>query len=366
MQQQLFFPGVKSNANNSVTALIPPSTPATRFQGSKLKLLPWIYSRISELGFQSVLDGFGGSGCVSHFLKGRGKDVTYNDTLVSGYLTAVALVENSCERLSDSDISMLLATDPRVRYDNFIERTFEDIYFTAEENAWLDRVVQNIPLLQNRFKRSLAYYAVFQAALVKRPYNLFHRRNLYMRLAEVKRSFGNKATWDKPFEKHVRFFVAEANDSVFESGRSCRALNGNVIDAPGEYDLVYFDPPYINSAGVGVDYFGFYHFLDGIADYANWESRIDFKSRHRRLRPRKSPWTSEKAILEEFRSTIDRFRHSSIVISYRSDGVPTPEEIEAAMKQRKKHVSIHSRQNNYQYALSTNTRSTELLFVGAN
>ncbi|MDB5331928.1 MAG: putative methylase [Phycisphaerales bacterium] len=362
--QQSLFAGTNNDANKPHCKFISPKPPATRFQGSKLKLLPWIYSNISEICFQSVLDGFGGSGCVSHFLKGCGKAVTYNDALVSGYLAALALVENSRECLSESDVSVLLSMHSGVQYDNFIERTFKDIYFTDEENAWLDRVVQNIPLLESRFKRAVAFYAIFQSALVKRPYNLFHRRNLYMRFAAVERSFGNKSTWDKPFESHFLAFVAEANSSVFESGQSCRALNSNVLEVDGVYDLVYLDPPYINSKGVGVDYFGFYHFLDGLADYANWDDRIDYKSKHRRLRLKKSPWTSERKIMGEFKATIDRFRHSSIVISYRSDGVPTPTEIENALKQVKKKVVVHERENKYKYALSTNTKSTELLFVG--
>jgi adenine-specific DNA-methyltransferase len=345
---------------------VSPKPPATRFQGSKLKLLPWIYSHISRIGFQSVLDGFGGSGCVSHFLKGCGKTVTYNDILLSGHLTAVALVENSRDILSDSDVSMLLANNAAHGYDNLVERTFGEIYFTNEENAWLDRVIQNIPSLGSRYKEALAFYALFQSALVKRPYNLFHRRNLYMRFAEVSRSFGNKATWDRPFESHFRAFVSEANDSIFNSGVHCAAINGNLLDVPGEYDLVYLDPPYINSAGVGVDYFGFYHFLDGMADYKNWEKRIDYKSKHRRIKPRKSPWTSAKQILGEFEATIDRFRKSSLVISYRSDGIPSPEEIERMLKRVKRNVEVHSAGTNYKYALSTNKKSAELLFIGTN
>ena len=54
--------------------------PSTRYQGSKLKLLPFIGSHLSDLEFESALDAFGGTGSVSYMLKARGKAVTYNVT----------------------------------------------------------------------------------------------------------------------------------------------------------------------------------------------------------------------------------------------------------------------------------------------
>ena len=38
--------------------------PSTRYQGSKRKLLPWIYENVKDIQFESVVDLFGGSGIV--------------------------------------------------------------------------------------------------------------------------------------------------------------------------------------------------------------------------------------------------------------------------------------------------------------
>ncbi len=51
-----------------------------------------------------------------------------------------------------------------------------------------------------KIKKAMFLWALFQSCISKRPYNLFHRKNLYVRTADVKRNFGNKTTWDKPFE----------------------------------------------------------------------------------------------------------------------------------------------------------------------
>ena len=40
--------------------------PKIRYMGSKSRLLPWIYTVLSDLPFDSVLDAFSGSYCVSY------------------------------------------------------------------------------------------------------------------------------------------------------------------------------------------------------------------------------------------------------------------------------------------------------------
>ena len=102
--------------------------------------------------------------------------------------------------LNDQDIDFILEKHPKINYPSFIYDTFHDIYFTDEENKWLDMVITNIRKIKNKYKQALAYYALFQSCIIKRPYNLFHRKNLYIRTAEVERSFGNKKTWDTPLK----------------------------------------------------------------------------------------------------------------------------------------------------------------------
>lgn len=344
----------------------PPLPPSTRFQGSKLKLLDWIWSKIGDLDFDSALDAFGGSACVSHFLKAKQKLVTFNDIMRWNCLCAQAIVANDTELLSEGDISRVFLRDQSRDYDNLVEREFHDVYFTDEENAWLDTVAQNIPQLGTENLRALAYYALFQAAISKRPYNLFHRKNLYMRLATVQRSFGNKATWDKAFDEHFRVFAQEANRAVFASGRTCSILNLDAVAVPGEYDLVYIDPPYVSAQGVGVDYQGFYHFLEGLATYPGWAARIDYRSKHRRLRPEPTPWTNPRGIADAFRDVFARFRKSILVISYRSDGMPSLEDLGGLLKSFKRNVVLHMLNGSYTYVLSKNRRSTEALLVGTD
>ena len=337
--------------------------PSTRYRGSKAKLLSWIWTHLQSLDFHSALDGFGGTASVSYLLKSHGKEITYNDNLKFNYHVGHALIANSRVRLTDEDVKFLLKRHRGITYDDFITRTFRGVYFTKQENEWLDMVIQNIQHLPGPYKRSVAYFALFQACLIKRPYNLFHRKNLYMRLANVERSFGNKTTWDTSFEQHFKRFVSEINEAIFNSGVTCQATNYDALEVPNDYDLVYLDAPYISKKGQMDDYLWLYHFLEGIVDYDNWSDHIDFSQKHRPFQKERPTWSDEKHILNYFRDILDHYRNSTLVLAYRNDGLPREEELVKLMKQFKKKVKV-VHYGEYQYALSSNGHSRELMIIG--
>jgi len=337
--------------------------PSTRYQGSKAKLVDWIWEQIADLDFVTCLDAFGGTSSVAYRLKQAGKQVTYNDLLRFNYYIGLALIENNRVRLSFEDMDWLLQRHPQITYSRFVQDTFTDIYFTDEENAWIDETITNIRQLTDPHKFALAFFALSQGCIIKRPYNLFHRKNLYIRFAEVERSFGNKITWDRPFDEWFRIFVGEANQAIFDNEQMNRALNLDALDVPGEYDLVYIDTPYISKRGVAVDYLWFYHFLEGLTMYDEWDKHIDRRSKHRRLRPRPSEWTDKKQIHAAFDRLFQRYQRSILVVSYRSDGIPSESELVSMLKRYKRNVRVeHFGQ--YKYVLSTNSESKEILLIG--
>jgi adenine-specific DNA-methyltransferase len=326
-------------------------------------LTDWIWERIADLEFDTCLDAFGGTGAVAYRLKQAGKKVTYNDLLTFNYYIGRALIENSHTRLAPEKVDWLLTRHPDIDYPGFVADTFSDIYFTDEENAWIDQTVTNIRHLDDKYQSALAFYALCQACIIKRPYNLFHRKNLYIRFADVDRSFGNKTTWDRPFSEWFAVFAGEANRAVFDNRRTNCSLNLDALSVPGEYDLVYIDTPYISARGVGVDYRSFYHFLEGLTMYGEWSKHLDHGSKHLRLKPQKLAWTDKRRIYGAFDQLFARFSRSILVVSYRSDGIPSEVELVDLLKRHKTHVCVeHFGQ--YQYVLSTNSESKEILLIG--
>ncbi len=337
--------------------------PTTRYQGSKAKLINWIWNHLKRHQFVTCLDAFGGTGVVSHRLKKEGKAITYNDILTFNSTIATALIENNRHKISEIELNLLTEADSSKIYQTFIADTFKDIYFTDEENKLLDTMADNIKSIKNKYVRSLAYFCIFQSCIVKRPYNLFHRKNLYIRLAEVERTFGNKSSWDKSFKSWINSIANEANNAVFCGKEKCKVLNKDVFEIQPGYELVYIDPPYTSFKGVGVDYRNFYHFLEGFTNYSDWQNLIDYKSKNKRLEQINNPWSSKHNVTNAFVRLFEQFKDSILVVSYRSDGIPSVTELQVLLKKFKKKVDIHIFEN-YKYVLSKNIKSSEILLIG--
>lgn len=344
------------------------SIPTTRYQGSKRKILHWIYDCIENYNFHTVLDAFGGSGVVSCMFKRMGKRVTYNDLFKFNQIIGESIVENNFVVLTDRDKAFLLSNNGNAK--SFIFDHFRGVYYLDEENQWLDNVVCNIESLDLlykgsvlKYKKAIAYNALFQSCLVKRPYNLFHRKNLEMRTRDVQRGFGNKATWDKSFPLHFCHFIDEINNSVFYSKEKCRSINKNVFDIQtGYYDLVYLDPPYLKRSGERnecSDYLKCYHFLEGIAKYEQWNSLIDNNKNNKRLYSSVAPNCFKPADAPVvFDNLIKKFRKSTIVLSYRNGGTPSIEELSEIVLRYKKNLDVYDR--HYSYALNKQNGDSDL------
>ena len=346
--------------------------PTTRYQGSKRKLLPWIYDAIKDLEFHSILDAFGGSASVSILFKMMGKAVTFNDILKFNSIIGESVISNSQTILTDSDVAFLLDfTNIRGVKKHFIENTFRGIYYLDSENVWLDNIICRINELRLLYegdvlkhKQAIAYNALFQSCLTKRPYNLFHRNNLNMRTRQVDRSFGNKKTWDTPFVQHFVKFVKEINNAVFDSGITCHVMNNDILDINQAFDAVYIDPPYIKKTGT-VDYLNYYHFLEGLVNYDSWGSMLDLTSSNKRIAYTFQNQFKPYCGLQTLENIICKFQNSKLIVSYKDGGIPSIGELISVIQQYKRRVVVHK--TSYKYALNKNngdSNSCEYIIIG--
>jgi len=360
---------VDVNVQNSFPELLDPwiGMPSTRFQGSKKKLLPNLHSILSGLKFETCLDAFGGTGSVSFLLKQMGKRVTYNDVMPSNFVMAKALFSNQPVEMTDSLLSDLFLEIPGIEYKRTIEQLYQDVYFTHEENIQIDIFCQNLLRLDSDILKSEAFYLISQALISKRPYNLFHRANLHMRLKDVKRSFGNKATWDKPIADHCRKFLKELVACRKRAGKfNLDFKNSSAFDLEGDYDLVYIDTPYAKSKGTQEsNYFNFYHFLDAMLAYDKIESAVQKEIKHRPFYEFNRSWYPIQDIDQAFCALFERFEKSKLVISYRSDGYPTVDRLTEILRGTHKTVDVLNI-GNYKYVLSTQQTDTKEIVIVAH
>jgi adenine-specific DNA-methyltransferase len=362
MLQHTLFP--ESMAAQTDAEISFENFPSTRYQGSKRKALNFIWKALSGYTFTSALDLYSGTASVALLLRKMNKVVTANDFLRYNELTARLLLRVDDLFLSSVNIDALLtrAFSPNEKADDLFSREFRGIYFKDEENCQIDLFCSNLRNMEG-LERDLAIYLMGQAMLMKRPYNLFHRANLSMRLSEVPRSFGNAKTWEGSFETHMRKVFSKLRRFEF-SGPVGRALSENTTDLQGiicEPNLVYLDPPYLNRKGVPVDYVRYYHLLDGLVDYSLFSAGDD-RYAHKPILAKSSNWMSRAGALREIENVARRWPRSILAISYRGDGVPTTDELKATLLGLNYEVHEHLALD-YKYALSHATDASEDLLV---
>lgn len=339
------------------------SYPSTRYQGSKRKLLPALADKFSSHNFKTALDLFSGSGSVTYLLRSLNKSVLANDYLKYNHNTADLFLSE----ITSPDIAEAKKILPDLLHDrpheeqSAVRDNFSTIFFTDEENEQIDFFCQNV-VATSPAVRKLLVYAVGQALLKKRPYNLFHRANLGMRLSDVERSFGNKVTWETPIAAHALKAldeIAKLSLDELPVGRAENHSTDRLELLPADVDLVYLDPPYIPAKGKAIDYADFYGFLDGLLQYDLFKSpQTDVP--HRPILRKRSAWADPKTAKPELRNILEKWRDSQIVLSYRGDGAFTPEEMIATFNAAGRTATLQCL-GTYKYALASPKGSNEIL-----
>ena len=326
--------------------------PSTRYQGSKRRILEWIEECMNDIEFETALDVFGGTGSVSYLMKAMGKEVTFNDFLLCNTTSARALVRNSTIKLSKQWLKKVRDADP---YRGVVTDKYGGIFFTEEENAEIDKIAYciffNPDTKLEGAKRDIALHILSQSLLMKRPFNLFHRANLEIRLKDCDRQFGNKITWEKPIFELMEKNLNEVNDAIFSNGKRHHVYRRDALDIKSGYDLIYIDPPYCNANGLCVDYQNYYSFLDGLCDYVNWKERIDVSKKNFPLQTKKYSFmhSSFKLDLERLLSI---HSDSVIVMSYKTPGQPTIDELKKIFERT--HLTPVCNCKKFSYALNRN------------
>ena len=300
---------------------------ATRFFGSKRKQLGWIAAELQKFNGATVLDAFGGTGAVTHALAAAGWRVTYNDIFEFNNVCARAIFNTSADTIHEHEfIRILDSVEPLI---GFISQTFDGIFFHPTENAWLDGFLDQVSHITGG-SRDVLLYCLFQACLMKRPFNLFHRDNLNLRRSSVPVKFGNRTTWNRLFrELMLRSFreltqlkMSINYNKVTVATRMCAS------QVTGEFDLVYLDPPYFKQTKRNTDsYLQRYHFLEGIARFEDWPNMIDASSPIKIMQAKDTTeWTDKTTLIGNVEDLIRRFEKSNFMLSYVAGEAPSESE----------------------------------------
>lgn len=329
--------------------------PRLRYMGSKYRLVPYLSNIFSLIPFEKALDAFSGSGVVSYALKEMGKEVVANDFLSFSSTVGKALIENNTETLSNEEIQLLLSPNRDDR--NFIQNTFKDLYFPQEDHAFLDAVWSHLGEL-SEYKQAIAISSLCLAAARKQPRGVFT-------ITDVRYDDGRRTMHSK-LRDLFKEAIIQYNSAVFDNGRNNRSLCSNVFDIdPGNFDLVYFDPPYAPPKD-DADYIKRYHFLEGLSVY--WKDlTIMSNTKTKKIHKKFTPFAYKRTVREALRELFSAFRNSTIVLSYSSNSIPDEKELYGLLHEFKKNVEVYSVPHKYSFGThiaATRRQVSEYIFIG--
>jgi len=332
--------------------------PQLRFMGSKHRLLPWLRDVLADLPFDTALDAFSGSGCVSYLLKTMGKRVAANDRLRFAATIAKATVENDEVILDERTVARLLG--PAKRQGHFIEETFRGIFFTPADLRFMDRLWTNLRRERNLHAKSLALAALIRSCVKRQP------RGVFTVAGDPERYKDGRRDLRLSIEEHFLEQVGVYNGCVFDNGRAHTVTIGDVfaID-PKDLDLAYLDPPYVPRADDNC-YVKRYHFLEGLACY--WQGLpVRHDTRVRKIAKPFTPFSYRRTALDAFDGLFDRFKRSILVLSYSSNGFPDLDVLVGLLRRYKRRVEVHERSHRYHFGTHAGVRraqTREYLVVG--
>lgn len=332
--------------------------PSTRFMGSKEKLLNYIWGVASQFEFETVLDLFSGSGVVSYMFKTQNKQVLSNDYMAFSANITKALVENNHVTLNGKDLEIIL--NEATTTDNFVSETFKGLYFSDEDNAFIDMIRSNLPMLENDMKKSLVLMALVRACLKKRPRGIFtYTGNRY-----------DDGRRDLTLTLKEQFLEAieAVNSAVFDNGKENLSCHGDSMTMEQQADLVYIDPPYYSPLSDN-EYVRRYHFVEGLVK--DWQDvEMQWHTKTKKFKNYPTPFSKRATAYEAFDKLFERHQNSILIVSYSSNSLPTKDDMIAIMKKYKRHVEVVSVDYKYSFAnqghkVGNNKNDVEeYLFVG--
>lgn len=332
--------------------------PATRFMGSKSKLLSEIWSAASQFQFDTAVDLFAGSGIVGYMFKSQGKTVISNDYMAMSATFAKAMIENNGTTLSMEEAEQLLVLSKES--DHFVSNTFRGLYYTDDENDLIDTLRTNIASIKDPYKHAIAMTALIRACTKKRPRGIFTYTG--------DRYNDGRKDLQKSLEQQFLEAVQAVNQAVFDNGKTNKAKHGDAMELrAGNPDLVYMDPPYYSPLSDN-EYVRRYHFVEGLA--RDWKGvEIQQNTLTKKFKSYPTPFSTKKGAADAFDLLFKKFKDSILIVSYSSNSLPTQDEMVAIMAKYKEHVEVIPIDYTYSFgnqkeAKTNRNKVQEYLFVG--
>ena len=324
------------------------------YAGNKRKIVSRILESIEEKGikYESALDLFSGSACVSLVMKYMGKRVITNDILLSSYFYANAFVANNSVVLSQEQKDYLLKNDNNNKV-RFVEKEYKE-RFTPDEAKVLDNYRANIDDLDNDYERALAF-ANMQIYISKHCY-LGGRLNSGQILAELNHRLAHPRNGGYPMSFNNIHWYSFVGDDSLKCVEGNKAFCLDAIDfldskeyKEEQIDLAYIDPPY---GGQQSDYGFMFNFFESYARQQTmdkWDIAASMKK-----------FAKKKNYEEHFISVLKSLSDiPCLVISYNNSSWTDIDNIRRIVSEIRKDVEVEAIDYEYNSRSEENRKAVE-------
>ena len=318
--------------------------PASRYMGSKNKIIKNLYEVFNNYKFDSVLDLFSGSASVSYLLKSMGKKVISNDYMSFASNISKAIIANNNTKLTNTDINNLIKKPKS--YDKFVQNKFNEIFFSKDDNDFIDVVRHNIQNLKNNKKKALTFAALTKACQKKQPRGLFTFKGF--------RYDDGRLDLKKSIKIQFIDAVEVFNNSIFDNKRKNISINKNFTNVSNDADLIYIDPPYYSKLSDN-GYVRRYHFLEGIVK--SWKDvSIQENSIVKKFKNYPSMFDTLKGSETAIELLIKKYSKKIIIFSYSSNSLPKLDFFKKIGIKNNMNTTV--KKINYTYSFGTQKKSS--------
>ncbi len=329
------------------------------YVGNKRKILEHLVIYLRDLGveYDSVVDLFSGSACVSILMKLLGKRVVSNDILLSSYHYAKAFVENVDIVLSDEEIEYLFNN----KNENINEDSFEEWSerFKDKEVEFLVNFRMNVLNLFNdekdnniQIKRSLAFANI--SLYIMDHCFVGGRLNHGQVLAELNHRLSHNKNRDQAMGFHdIHWYSFNdkgcSRDNLAVCGDAISLLRNGLLNV----DMAYIDPPY---GGQQSDYSHMYEFFERYgSEFFTVSNSLD------------KSFVGGKNYLGNCRRLFYALEHAkhripTWVISYNNSGHITLDEMKEEIKEYRSQIDIKEVEYDYKHR-SENNKDTSIEYL---
>lgn len=334
-----------------------------QYLGAKFTLLEWIKNFIPK-DCRVALDAFSGTQSVAFFLKQSGIKVLTNDFLSFNHQIGLALIENKNEKIERQDLEILFNQNQSNIHFDLIQQQFTNNFFTAEQSEFLDNFRANINLLENPYKKALAF-AVMNRSISRKIIMGHFAHTQALTYANTPIRVKRNPSIARPLKDLFLEILPDYNDAVFDNEQENKSFGENILELfpklleNEKIDFVYFDPPYCDSHA---DYQSFYHLTETFTEY--WQDK-QFVNSIKRYEPQRfSGFDKKRDVINSLHQLFEFAKEiPNWLISYNNRSYPKIEEfVEIVKKYKQVEIETKTYQNG-RGGKGSVKGSQEILFV---